>query len=61
MILVEGSPQKTRLDVSGSINSIFLLSKKAAKRIAPGQTAVVQVNNVYGLTSAPVSFTRPVN
>lgn len=61
VILVEGSPQKTRLDVSGSINSNFLLSKKAAKKIAPGQTAVLQVSNVSGLTSAPVSYTRPVD
>lgn len=59
VILLEGRAQKTRLELSGSINSIFLLSKKAGKKIAPGQTIVLQVSNVYGLTSAPFSYTRP--
>lgn len=58
-IILESSPQKTRLDVSGSIDQVILLSRKAAKKIASGQTVMLQVSNVYGLTSEAVSFTRP--
>ncbi|HJZ67087.1 MAG TPA: SBBP repeat-containing protein [Blastocatellia bacterium] len=61
VIIVGGSPQKTREDISGGITNSFLLSKKAARRIAPGQTVLVQVRNANGLVSAPVSYTRPTS
>lgn len=61
VILVDGNPQKTRLELAGQINTILLLSKKAARKIAPGATAVIQVRNVYDLTSASFSYTRPIN
>lgn len=58
VILVGGSEQKTRYDLSASILNPFLLSKKAARMITAGQTVQVQVRNANGVLSAPVSFTR---
>jgi hypothetical protein len=58
VILLRGQPQPTRLEIASDITTVKLLSRKAAKRIAPGETVVIQVRNEYGLTSAPFSFTR---
>ena len=61
VILVDGRPLPTRVELAGSVNDVYLLSKKAAKKIVSGQTAVFQVSNVYGFTSAPVSVQGPLN
>lgn len=58
VILLMGQPQPTRLEIASDITTVTLLSKKAAKRIAPGETVVIQVRNEYGLTSPPFNFTR---
>lgn len=59
VILVNGSAQKTNYGLNPTISTVSALSKKAATKIAPGATAVIQVRNVYGLTSPPFSYTRP--
>lgn len=58
VILLRGQPQPTRLEIASDITTIKLVSKKAAKRIASGETAVIQVRNEYGLTSPPFNFTK---
>lgn len=60
MILLNGGAQKSRLGIS-EFRSILLLSKKAAKRIAPGETARLTVMNGFGLMSLPFFYTRPLN
>lgn len=58
VILLKGKPQTTRLELAGDIRNVVLLSRKAAKKIAPGETVVLQVRNEYGLTSLPFNYTR---
>lgn len=59
VILVNGNVQKTGYGLAPTISTVSLLSKKAATKIAPGETVIVQVRNVYGFTSPPFSYTRP--
>lgn len=57
-VILLGQPQTTRLEIVSDITIARLLSRKAAKRIAHGETVVIQVRNEYGLTSPPYNFTR---
>jgi acetyl esterase/lipase len=57
VILLDGLKQKTANDDQNP--TTVLIGRKAGKRIASGQTVVLQVRKTDGSVSAPVSFTRP--
>jgi acetyl esterase/lipase len=56
VILLNGVPQKTRND--GQDPRTRLIAKKAGKKIAPGQTVMLQVENPDGSRSEQFSFVR---
>ena len=56
-ILLNGKQQKTESDETSP--TAALISKKAGKRIAVGDQAIIQVQNSDGTLSLPFSFTRP--
>lgn len=56
-ILMDGVKQKTVNDDQNP--TTVLIGKKAGKKIAGGQTVILQVRNSYGRLSEPLSFTRP--
>jgi uncharacterized repeat protein (TIGR01451 family) len=58
LILKNGVAQKTTNDVGNQ--ATILIGKKLAKRIAPGETVVIQVLNSSGIQSAPFVFRRSV-
>ena len=55
VILVNGAPQKTRLDDQAPNTAV---GRKLGKQIAPGQTVFLQIRNSDGETSKLFSFTR---
>ncbi|MBI3650967.1 MAG: SBBP repeat-containing protein [Acidobacteria bacterium] len=57
VILIDGNAVPTLND--RNFPQVILLSKKALKKINPGQRVVLQVRNVNGLVSEPFAFTRP--
>jgi Reeler domain-containing protein len=57
VVEVNGNEQGTLNDDNDPTG--FLRCKKAAKKIAPGSTAILTVRNPDGSVSAPFSFSRP--
>jgi hypothetical protein len=57
VILMDGEKQKTANDDQNP--TTILIGRKAGKRIAIGQTVVLQVRNPAGRLSEPFSFSRP--
>ena len=57
VILLDGEKQKTANDEENP--TTVLIGKKAGKKIASGQTVLLQVRNRDGGLSEPFSFTRP--
>jgi len=58
VILLSGEDQKTGNDETRPNSK--LIGKKAGKKIARGQTVMIQVKNSDGTLSIPFTFTRPV-
>jgi len=58
VIIVNGEEQKTRNDDEQA--TTLLIGKKAGKKIAPGQTVILQVRGSDGTLSNEFSFARPV-
>jgi photosystem II stability/assembly factor-like uncharacterized protein len=57
VILLNGEKQKTTFtDIT---EQVVLVGKKLGKRIKPGETITLQVQNGSGLVSEPFAFTRP--
>ncbi len=56
-VLINGQQQKTSNDTAQP--SSILTAKKAGKKIAPGQTVVLQVRNSDGRLSPEFGYTRP--
>lgn len=59
-LLMDGVKQKKTHNDEGS-PSTMLIAKKTGKKIAPGQTVMLQVRNPDGTLSAAFSFTRPIS
>ena len=57
VILMDGEKEKTANDDQNP--TTILIGRKAGKRIAIGQTVVLQVRNPAGRLSEPFSFSRP--
>jgi acetyl esterase/lipase len=57
VILLEGEKQKTANDDQNP--TTVLIGKKAGKKIASGQTVMLQVRNRDGTLTEPFSFSRP--
>jgi len=57
VILLDGEKQKTANDDQNP--TTILIGRKAGKRIAAGQTVILQVRNPDGRLSEPFSFSRP--
>lgn len=55
VVLIDGQPLKT---VNSDENGNALLVKKAARRIAPGQSVKLQVRNAGGIISDQFIYTR---
>ncbi len=58
VIIINGEEQKTRNDEQQM--TTLLIGKKAGKRIAPGQTVVLQIRGTDDTLSTEFPFTRPV-
>ena len=58
VILMNGAEQETGQPLSTRAR-LLLTSRKAAKKIAPGQSVTVQVRNASGLVSGSIVYTRP--
>jgi photosystem II stability/assembly factor-like uncharacterized protein len=58
VILVDGVPQVTQQPLA-TLARLLLFSRKAAKKIAPGQAVMVQVRNANGLVSESFRYVRP--
>jgi photosystem II stability/assembly factor-like uncharacterized protein len=58
VILLNGEPQIT-VPAQLTTEAIALVGTKLGKRIKPGETVTIQVQNPDGQLSAPFSFTRP--
>jgi len=57
VILMDGEKQKTANDDQNP--TMILIGKKAGKRIASGQTVILQARTPNGTLSEPFSFNRP--
>jgi hypothetical protein len=57
VILIDGEKQKTANDDQNP--ATILIGRKAGKRIASGQTVILQVRTSNGTLSEPFSFSRP--
>lgn len=57
VILMDGEKQKTANDDQNP--TMILIGKKAGKRIANGQTVILQARTPNGTLSEPFSFSRP--
>ena len=57
-LLLNGDPQKTANDETNP--TTLLIAKKAAKRIAAGDTVSLQVRNPDGTVTDEFRFTRPL-
>lgn len=58
VILVDGVPQETEQPLSTRAR-LLLFSRKAAKKIPPGQAVMVQVRNANGFLSDSFRYVRP--
>lgn len=58
VILVDGQKQKT-IARETEVGTVVLVGKKVGKRIKPGQTVMLQVQNSDGQISLTTPFTRP--
>jgi lamin tail-like protein len=59
VLLINGDKQKTRNDETTP--ATFLIAKKAANFITPGETVKLQIRNAGGQLSQEFSFTRPTS